>query len=845
MRPDADQARSGAAVVFRGAIALGLPVLGLLVASASAAGGAKPKPTTVKPATGKPATVKPPVLAAGLDHSLVLTSGGAVYAWGWNMTGQLGNGNINGSDVPVKVRLPGRTKATAIGAGFAHSLAVTSTGAAFAWGKNYNGNLGNGSTTDSEGLVRVELPAGTKVATVAVGGEHNLAVTSTGALLAWGLNNYGQLGNGGTGNSGVPVDVTLPAGTTVTEVAAGAAHSLALTSTGAVLAWGYNIDGELGDGSKTNSDVPVKVKLPAGTKAIAIAANGEDSLALTSTGAVYAWGYNGDGELGDGNRTTSDVPVRVKLHTKVTAISTGGFLEEVGTNIPGPGHSLAVTSSGAVYAWGYNGNGELGNGKTTSSDVPVKVKLPGNVKVVAVAAGDAHSLAMTSTHAVLAWGANDFGQLGDGNYKQSDVPGAREGAVTVLETRGAVARRVLKTAMALADGGAAAGAGRAGVDGAGKRQHAERDARGAQLRQLHRRARKRERAHRRAEAPLQGDAVGGHCDRRRRRHPVRELVRAPAARLHVEGCGAVLPVARCERHRDEQSQGRRTGRRHRRVRGLPERLERHGLRHRPDARLHRNPQRLGQWHRRGHLGGRFSRCHRLDDICAAQLRHADLSRTPWSTDSRSRFPPQASRPTICTRAQPSRSRPRTPSGRRRRSRPSSSTPESAPAAHSFRPRAFREARVASARVSFLACAGGLIGPCRRGWAVRLEEAEELADVVAVLGGVAHRDVGIDAVAVATTDALAVHVAALDQIGDDALRGALRDANGLGDVAVARVRVATEAQKDTGCGSRGTSRPSCRQSLTYDIFSVYYESYCVSRVIRVPTGRIAWSLSRRL
>jgi len=122
-----------------------------------------------------------------------------VFAWGWNIAGQLGNGTTNGSDLPVKVSLPGGTKVTAIAAGFAHSVALTSTGALLAWGKNYNGNLGDGSTTDSDVPVKVSLPVGTKATAVAAGAEHNLAVTSTGAVLAWGYNADGQLGDGGTG----------------------------------------------------------------------------------------------------------------------------------------------------------------------------------------------------------------------------------------------------------------------------------------------------------------------------------------------------------------------------------------------------------------------------------------------------------------------------------------------------------------------------------------------------------------------------------------------------------------------------------------------------------------------
>ena len=399
------------------ALALVLLLLGLAASPASGAGSASLKRETS-------VTVKAAPVAAGLYHGLALTSTGAVLAWGWNIVGQLGNGSTNGSDVPVEVRLPGGTKVTGIAAGFAHSVALTSTGAVLAWGKNYNGNLGNGSTTDSDVPVKVNLPVGTKVTAVAAGAEYNLALTSTGAVLAWGYNADGQLGDGSTGTSDVPVNVSLPTGTKVTAVAAGALHSLALTSTGAVLAWGYNADGELGDGNTTNGDVPVKVNLPPGTKVTAVAAGGYYSLALTSTGAVLAWGYNADGELGDGNRTNSDVPVKVKLPagTKVTSIAGGSFPEGVGTDTAGPGHSLAVTSTGAVLAWGYNADGELGDGNRTNSDMPVKVKLPAGRKVTAVAAGELNSLAVTSTGAVFAWGGNNFGQLGDGSYEGSDVP---------------------------------------------------------------------------------------------------------------------------------------------------------------------------------------------------------------------------------------------------------------------------------------------------------------------------------------------------------------------------------------------------------------------------------------
>lgn len=363
-------------------------------------------------------------VAGGLYNGLAVTSGGAIFAWGWNIVGQLGDGSTTASNVPVRVKLPGGVGATAVSAGFAHSVALTSGGSVLAWGKNYNGNLGNGSTTDSSAPVTVRLPAGAKVTAIAAGSEHTLAVTSAGAVLAWGYGAAGPLGNGGTGSSSSPVSVSLPAGTKVTAVAAGALHSLAVTSTGGVLAWGDNADGELGNGTKANSPVPVKVKLPEGAKVVAVAAGGYYSLALTSTGAVYAWGYNTDGELGNGKTRSSKLPVRVKVpgRTKIVAIAAGGPLEGVGQTHPGPGHSLAVTSTGAVLAWGYNGDGELGNGSTRNSVTPIQVRLPAGRKVTAVAAGQLHSLALTSSGAVLAWGGNNFGQLGDGSYGGSDVP---------------------------------------------------------------------------------------------------------------------------------------------------------------------------------------------------------------------------------------------------------------------------------------------------------------------------------------------------------------------------------------------------------------------------------------
>jgi alpha-tubulin suppressor-like RCC1 family protein len=339
-------------------------------------------------------------------------SRGSAWAWGYNFDGQLGNGTTTNSSIPVQVSLPSGTTVTAISAGSDQSLALTSTGGVLAWGNNVYGQLGNGTTTSSNIPVAVSLPSGTTVTAIAAGYNHSLALTSTGSVLAWGYNGVGQLGNGTTTGSSTPVAVSLPSGTTVTAIAGGGNHSLAVTSSGQVLAWGYNISGQLGNGTTTSSSTPVAVSLPSGTTVTAIAGGSAHSLALTSSGQVLAWGNNIYGALGNGTNTDSSTPVAVSLPsgTTITAIAAGQT------------HSLATTSNGQVLAWGSNFSGQLGNGTTTSSSTPVAVSLPSGTTVTAIAGGVDHSLALTSTNRVLAWGNNGTGQLGNGTTTNSSTP---------------------------------------------------------------------------------------------------------------------------------------------------------------------------------------------------------------------------------------------------------------------------------------------------------------------------------------------------------------------------------------------------------------------------------------
>ena len=205
---------------------------------------------------------------------------GTVWAWGDNDFGQLGNGTNTSSNVAVQVNLASGVTITNIAGGQHYSLALASNGMVWAWGYGVNGELGNGTNTVSNIPVQVSLPNGVTITNIVGGGDHNLALASNGTVWAWGYNNFGQLGNATNTSSNVPVQVSLPSGVTITNIASGSAFSLALASNGTVWAWGSNWNGQLGNGTNTSSNIPVQVSLPSGVTITNIAGGAYHILTL-------------------------------------------------------------------------------------------------------------------------------------------------------------------------------------------------------------------------------------------------------------------------------------------------------------------------------------------------------------------------------------------------------------------------------------------------------------------------------------------------------------------------------------------------------------------------------------
>ncbi len=381
-------------------------------------------------------------VSAGGFHNCALDEAGGIVCWGDNIVGQLGDGTTADRTTPIDVDgLDGGVLAVA--AGGSHTCALTEAGGVLCWGSNLYGQLGAASAESCFVMQPCSThPLGVAgladVMAVAAGGSHTCALTGQGGVKCWGANFFGQLGNETTTNSSMPVDVAgLTSG--VVAVAAGRQHTCALTAAGGVTCWGRNTFGQLGSetmelcfAGEACSSRPLAV---AGLEdMVAVAAGGSHTCALTGQGGVTCWGNNTSGQLGDGTTTSSAAPVDAAgLASGVSAVAVGA------------GHSCALMTAGGLLCWGANDGGQLGRETATQcSGVDCSTE-PGDVvglgaSAAAVTVGAAHSCARVGT-AVQCWGGNDSGQLGDGSTEASLLPvnvGLGKGAVGDVDCDGAI-----------------------------------------------------------------------------------------------------------------------------------------------------------------------------------------------------------------------------------------------------------------------------------------------------------------------------------------------------------------------------------------------------------------------
>jgi alpha-tubulin suppressor-like RCC1 family protein len=291
----------------------------------------------------------------------------------------------------------------AVAAGFRHACALSTAGAVLCWGDNASGQLGNGSTTPSTTPVAVS-GLGSGVLAIAAGFAHSCALTSA-AVMCWGDNSAGQIGIGSTTTATRPVAVA-GLGSGVKAVSAGYRHTCAITQVGAAQCWGDNPAGQLGNGGTANATTPVAVS-GLGSGVTAVSAGFQHTCAVLDGGVVACWGDNSSGQLGNGSTVASTTPVTLSGPSGATALATGSA------------HSCAIFNAGAVLCWGYNHFGTLGNHSFADTSTPVAIT---GLSYVALSGAGDSTCGVTLSGATHCWGLNDSGQLGAYSSRFESVP---------------------------------------------------------------------------------------------------------------------------------------------------------------------------------------------------------------------------------------------------------------------------------------------------------------------------------------------------------------------------------------------------------------------------------------
>lgn len=348
-------------------------------------------------------------LFARNNAACALTKYGTAYCWG---TGPIGSPTSGGQPATALVPSPlaGGQRFGALGFGDAHGCAANTGNVISCWGLNASGQLGTGNTAPS--TVPVPISGALPWFDGAIGGNHMCALAGFGQAYCWGNNSAGQLGNNTTNNSLVPVNAVQGVRQFLT-IAAGPQHTCGLTVSAFVNCWGANASGQLGQGNTVPLLTPNIITLFTVPFYDVQIGDGDNSCAVAlADAALYCWGRNDLGQLGDGTTTN---------RADATLVS-GGL--QFADFMPGATHSCGVTPAGVGYCWGRGTNGELGTGFATSSPTPVPVA--GNLTWVTIRPGESHTCGLTTTELVYCWGANSSGgasgMLGTGNGQNSLVP---------------------------------------------------------------------------------------------------------------------------------------------------------------------------------------------------------------------------------------------------------------------------------------------------------------------------------------------------------------------------------------------------------------------------------------
>jgi len=351
-------------------------------------------------------------VSSGFRNTCGILTEGVGFCWGDNGVGQIGNGNFAVRDTLPRA-IVGLIVFTSIDGNLGHTCGIRAGGRAYCWGASSDGALGNDSTTTSP--IPVEVSGGLNFKAIAVGWTHSCGLTTQGVAYCWGNNDFGKLGADTTA-SAVGTPVAVAGGHVFRSIAAGQNHTCAVEVSDTLFCWGSNSYGQLGTGDPDSHGTPTPVA--GALKFRGVGPGYVHSCGITTAGAVYCWGHNDFGQLGDSTFVSTTSPVKVKTTRGFSAVS-------VGAN-----HSCAFDATGALYCWGNNGSSQLAGSAAQSCTTPPGDSVPctsspirsaDGLSFSSIRAGAFHTCAVGRSGGLHCWGANDYGQIGNGSAGASVI----------------------------------------------------------------------------------------------------------------------------------------------------------------------------------------------------------------------------------------------------------------------------------------------------------------------------------------------------------------------------------------------------------------------------------------
>ena len=337
---------------------------------------------------------------AGESYTLAIDKEERLWSWGYNGTGQLGDGTKVDRTNPLKIKE--ENKFIKVSAGEYHVMAIDEEGNLWTWGKNNYGQLGDGTLIDK--TFPIQIIKERKFVQISAGKYYSMAIDKEGNLWTWGWNYYGQLGDGTKNDRNIPAVVKTEK--KFIQLVSEGYGGLAIDEEGKLWTWGRNDEGQLGDGTNEEKLKPVQVATT--IQFTQISAARSHCMAIDEKGNLWTWGKNDRGQLGDGTKSDKSLPVKIKPEIQFIEISAG------------PDHCLAIDSEKKLWVWGANYEGQLGDG--TKNDKVVPVKIMSETQFIGISAGIRHGFALEVNGKIYGFGNNYYGQLGDGTTTDRLIP---------------------------------------------------------------------------------------------------------------------------------------------------------------------------------------------------------------------------------------------------------------------------------------------------------------------------------------------------------------------------------------------------------------------------------------